>query len=434
VIAEKIRVSVLMSACILLGSCGGGSTPPPGEQPPDPVEELSVEDFAEAGIPSVASLHASMMLQSLVGDWNDDGSVTSTDFVQWHNLGPGASGGIAVNVPASELGRRIVAWAIYALPLGTDAHLAVLKSPFDSSGNVRWFFALANAGTDSWELGGRILADTATSQSYFTSSDPLPPGFQFRRSFSMGQDYVFPDGNAYLLLLAAHPGTTDVSGYINNTELWDWRSIRNSAADGFGAGVEGSYDWSLVGGPAAAESIFRYIEQGDVHRQIFSVSNMGPNDVDTYMLFSQPFNPLVNGEQDLPPNGVVDAEDYTIWRYAFFCPGEMNAAAHPFLLEREGSAAGQLNVVPLLHVPGLGAPNGIIAILIGLLGPIPDADVTLLTAGEEIQLKTGKAGEFVIPFTGTDTFTYTLVYDDGGGTSLSYALEVHPDLGTCRIR
>ena len=428
---------IVLATCCLTSGCGGGGSSG-GPIVPSAVEDVTLADLDEAGVPSVASL-GGLSMMSLAGDWNGDGNVNSKDFIQSDNIDVLPGGGLAVNVPTADLGHRLVAWALYQLPVGADAHLAVLSSPFASSGNVRWFFAVANAGTGSWELGGRILAETITSQSWFTSSDPLPPGFtaSFRRSLSMGQDYVLDDGNAYVLLMAGHPGTTAVNGYIDNTELWDWRTIKDSASDGFGSGLEGSYSWLLPGPGSApdADRIFSYILGGDVHHQVHSVSNNGPNDVDRLMLFSQPFNPLIGAapDQDLPPASAVTAADQDVWRFAYFTPGEMNGADHPFLLEREGDDAGRLDVVPLLHIPGAAAPNGIIGILIAATGPVPDAEISLLQGADEIVLKTGKAGEFVVPFQGTDTFTYTLVYDDGTTTPLSYELLVDPMAGTCHI-
>ena len=440
---NNVLAICLLASLSLAASCGGGGgngQPNPQPNLPDPVEEISNADLATAGIPDVGSLGVSsagrsISLNMIVGDWDGDGIDPVAGITRSHNIAAGQDG-LVVQVPEGDLGKRIVAWAIYAMPLGDDAHLAWLQTKLESGGNVRWFFALANAGKASWEIGGAVLAETATSQSYLSSGERSTSlQYNFRRSFSQSQDYIFPNGNAYLLLAAGHPGSASISGYINNTELWDWRKINDSASEGFDAGLNGSCSWESSGeGGGIYNSItgeFRYIEQENVYKQYFTAS---PPEQPT-LLFAQPFNLLPDGEPGEPTTALnsVDGADYLLWRYGFFNPGEMNGWQHPFLMQRAGESGTALTAAPLLQLPG-GQSLGIIAILIGLTGPIPDADVSLISADDQISLTTGKAGQLLIPlsFFGTDTFTYTLQYG-GGAQPLSVELEIDSEAGLYRI-
>ncbi len=438
----------LTALLLTTASCGGGGgngNGQPNSQPnfPDPVEEVVAADLSNAGIPDVATLGGISSVRSaslaLAGDWNGDGSIDGSDFKLSHNIDVQADGtGIELKVPEGENTRRIVGWAMYELPGRPDSHLAWMQSNFlFGDGTVHWFYAVANAGRQSWEIGGALDDSGLESRHYITDgTSNILSEYNFRRSFSMGEDYVFANGSSYVLLLAGHPGNANVSGYINNTELWDWRRILDSASEGFGEGQNGSCSWDFSGeGGGIYNSIiaeFSYVEQNNLYKQYFTAS---PPQQAT-MLFAQPFNLLPDGEPIEPSTALndVDGDDYLLWRYGFFNPGEMNGWQHPFLLERDGEGPGALTAAPLLQLPGGQQTNGIIAILIALSGPIPDADVSLLTADDEISLKTGKAGQLLIPlsFFGTDTFTYTLVYN-GGQEPLSYELLVDRQAGIYRI-
>lgn len=433
---------------LLLASCGGGGgngQPVPQPNLPDPVEELSEADIAQAGIPAVGSLGSSSAgraasLSVAGGDWNGDGidDIGPPSFSR--NIVLGQDGDdLLLQVPESDLERRIVGWAMFELPIGADSHLAWLQTNLESGGNARWFYALANFGSQRWEVGGAVFAQNFQALKYNADGSLSPSAkYNFRRSFSQSQDYVSPQGNAYLLLLAGHPGNASVSGYINSTDLWEWRSINDSASVGFGEGRNGSLNWSASSTEGGGlwndvHSTLGYIEQDNIYKQDFSFDDTAGSE---HILFALPFNLLPGGEPGEPTtvHNTVNAADYTIWRNGFFSIGEMNGWQHPFTMHREGGAEQDLNAAPLLQLPG-SQGLGIIAILVGITGPIPDAELSMLVAGDEISIKTGKAGQLTIPlnFFGTDTFTYTLKYD-GGSQPLEVELELDPEAGIYRFR
>ncbi|MCB1220978.1 MAG: hypothetical protein H7A35_08175 [Planctomycetales bacterium] len=438
----------LLLAAMLLASCGGGGgsgQPSPQPNLPDPVEAVSDADLSTAGIPSVASLASSSAARNASisvasADVNGDGI---SDIVTTKNIVLGQDGSdLLLQVPDSELEKRIVGWAMYRVDFGDDGHLAWVQAGLESGGNARWFFAIANPGNGRWEVGGRIFTDGFESGQYNADGTHNPSAqYNFRRSFSQSQDYCMADGSVRFLLIAAHPGTSSVSGYINNTELWDWRKFRNSASDGFGSGENGSIQWNSAGSEGGGlwnDSVgtMSYIEQGNVYRQDFSFDDTSGSE---RLLFALPVNLLPDGEPGEPTTALnsVDASDYNLWRNGFFNPGELNGWQHPFSMLRAGGGIetnNALNAAPFMQLPG-SQSLGIIAILIGITGPIPDAELSMQVAGEEISIKTGKAGQLTIPlnFFGTDTFTYTLKYD-GGSQPLEVELELDPEAGIYRFR
>jgi hypothetical protein len=156
------------------------------------------------------------------------------------------------------------------------------------------------------------------------------------------------------------------------------------------------------------------------------------------MLFAQPMNILIGGTttDHVTGLGVVDASDYNIWRFGFFDPGAMNPSLHPFTLHVGEGPEDDLNVAPLLDLDTAGTTQGIIGILIGLIGPVEGADVALLHAGDEIALTTGTAGVVTIPDLQDGAYDLRVSYTDSRGQAvgLSYQLWVDTTAGTYRIR
>lgn len=448
---NSVLTTCLLASLSLVASCGGGGgngQPNPDPQFPDPVTEISSADFGEAGIPSVASLATSSTSRAaslqISGDFNNDGAVDASDFKQAHNFDVLQGGsGLVTNVPDSENKRRIIAWALYELPAGTDSHLAWLENHFEfADGNVRFFYAMANAGAEAWEIGGALDDNGLESRHLITdgtSNTLLNPNF--RRSFSMSQNYVFPNGKAYGLLVAGHSGNDTINGISLGMDSWQWHSISGSIEQEFEQGLNGSCQWVIAeeGGGLwnSASFNFSYIEQDTVYKQYsFSTTIFGHND--GLLLFAQPMNILEDGKTDsnVTNLGIVDAADYTVWLAGFFNPGEMNGWQHPFTLQVDNGGTDDLNVAPLLDVGNTGQPNGIIAILIGLLGqPVEGATVQLISAEDQISLSTGKAGVMAFPDVQSGSYQLQASWTESGQQqTLSYQIDVDTERGIYRFQ
>ena len=76
---------IVLATCCLTSGCGGGGSSG-GPIVPSAVEDVTLADLDEAGVPSVASL-GGLSMMSLAGDWNGDGVFDSADLVFAFRIG-----------------------------------------------------------------------------------------------------------------------------------------------------------------------------------------------------------------------------------------------------------------------------------------------------------------------------------------------------------
>ena len=430
---------------LLTAACGGGDGNGFPDPDPGPVLVITEADLTDAGVPDPAELAgplAATLTAGLAGDYSQDGVVDGADFVVWRGVVPiDGGGGFVTAVPPEDANRRIVAWAIYALPTEAAAHLTWLEADFDlDAGGAPLFFAVANAGTGRWEIGGRI-DDSSLAVGHWAQDGTVdaPGAPSFRRSFSMSQAYVWPDGGTWVLVAVGNPGGAQADGVTSNLDVWGWSAIRGGIEAEYDLSVDGSCAWSSVAGGGGGLfndwNLFHYIEQGNLHRQDFRAGHTAG---DPRLLFAQPMD-IRLGAGGLGPvtaHSVVDTSDFQVWRAGFFDPGEMNGWRHPFTLHVGDGPTDDLNVAPLLELDPTGTTRGIIGILVGLRGPVEGGRVDLVTAGDTITLTTGKAGTVVIPEPGEGAHELRVSYQDldGAMVNLTYQLLVDTTSGTWRFR
>lgn len=439
-------LAIITLLAVLLAACGGGGgngQPNPQPSYPDPVEEVGNSDLAAAGIPDPASLAGSASRTpslGLLADYSRERRVQPDDILLSKNilLGNG-DGTLTVDLPESEQNRRIIAWGIWQMPGSFPFdHLAWLENHFSADGNVRAFFALANAGTGNWEIGGRIFSDGFESRHFFpdgSSNTLLTPNF--RRSFSQSQDYIWPDGSAYVLLAIGHPGDGSANNITMEMDAWEFHTIDGSIEEMYEDGENGSCAWNFIegGGLWNDSGIFNYIEDGELYRQDFLFDDTQGSE---HILFAQPFNIMPDGEGREPTTALnmLNAADYTVWRHGFFNPGEMNGWQHPFTLHRVGGIDEDLNAAPLLDLPGGG--RGIIGILVGFQQqPVSDAEVFLSpqSGGEQISTSTDSAGVFILPQLEQGNYLLSASWTAvGQQRGVQYVIALDTEAGMYRIR
>ncbi|MEZ5337937.1 MAG: hypothetical protein R3F46_06690 [bacterium] len=413
--------AVLILLALLASACGGGGgNGQPQQQFPDAVEELADSDLGTAGVPGTAEL-ASLSTRgaSLAGDYNQDGSVDSLDYIAVNNLSP-VDGKLVTDVPEGEQFRRIIAWAIWEIPAAQGDHLVSLASDLSfSPAGTRSFFALANASSGFWELGGRAANGIGPETLHYeidgTDVDGFSQAFDF--GFTNGRDYIWPNGSAYLLVAIGHPGNAGYNGIIMDMEAWEWRTIHQSVEDAYANGTEGTCAWG--------DRLFNFIQDGTLYRQDFVLPDITE---DGRIYFAQPMDISGGNDGHAPVTqlGVVDGQDYNVWRGAFFRPGEMNCLIHPFTLHMPNELLPDLNSAPLLELPG-GSANGIIAILIGQFGvPVPFADVQFVGDNGTLNLKTNIYGQMEIPVNAGGEYSLQTSWTQLNGTerSMDYAINV----------
>ncbi|MCB1220979.1 MAG: hypothetical protein H7A35_08180 [Planctomycetales bacterium] len=409
-LALGLLISVLISAC---GGGGSGSgQPDPTPNYPDPVEEMSTADIAGAGLPDPASLASISSKSSSMLDFPEDKQLVLNLSLGWEsviasrNLDELSGGkGWEVNAETSETG-RVLAWAVYRIAPGTDPgnggglHLWKLEYEMQKSRpGMRLFYAVANQTRGGWELGGQFNSSQGGG-GIFNNGGTL--------NFSQSEDYVFPSGS-YLAILVGHPGNGNFSNMSCQFGKCFCYPGLDSASENY-PDEEYSMQWG--------EDSFSLIKDGTSNTLGFNIG-MPPTFSARLALGTNTENQLAMASQWTDHN---DSDP----GIHFFDVNAVNGAAHEYVYTQPVDGVEKyVSGAPLLDITGNGEPNGIIAILIGLLGPMPDVSYVLIQgdlSNTPIVGVTDSRGRIVLD--GLEEGSYSFGVGDDANPLLQFELQV----------
>ncbi|MCB1218081.1 hypothetical protein KDL44_11855 [bacterium] len=406
--AQRLAAVSLFIFCLSLAACGGGGgtgQPDPGPNYPAAVEELSSSDIASAGLPDINSLASVSSKSSSMLDFPDETQLVINLSLGWdsllasRNLAEAPGGGLKVDAPEAETG-RVLAWGIFEIPGGADNHLYCMQLGNGGAGSAgRVFYALANQGLGGWEIGGRLP---------LSQGGGILNGGNFV-NFSQSEDYSMPSGNSYLAVLFGHPGNGGFNGItLGYTEV-EWTYLRNTASVGY-PDEEYSMQWG--------EDSFSLIKDGTSNTLGFNIG-MPPGFSARLALGTD-----MEEQLDMAPQW-TDHNDSDPGVH-FFDVNSMNGASHEYAYTQliDGSVR-FVNGAPLQDISGNGTANGIIAILIGLFGPIPDVSYVLQQTDLDntpIVGVTDSRGRIVVD--GLEEGSYAFGVGDDANPLLQFELQV----------
>jgi hypothetical protein len=388
--------AVSLTISLLLASCGGGGggNGQPNPQFPDPVEEIAEADLTAAGLPDIGSLGTSAVRSASMLEIPEENQLVINLSLGWdsviasHNLVEAADGdGWQVSAPEGET-KRVLAWAVYEIVNGGGLHLWELEYEMSKSKpGLPVFYALANQTKGGWETGGP-LRSTQGGGGIFNSGSAL--------NFSQSQDYTMPNGSAYMAVLVGHPGDGNYNNSICTFGQCYCTGLLDSASENY-PDEEYSMQWEA--------DEFSLVLNGEVQTRGF---NMGmPPALNARLLMGTD-----SGTQAALASQWTDHNDSDPG-ILFYDLSEANGSRHPYemFVMADGSVR-TINGFPLVNAGGTGTANGIIAILIGILGPIPNAPVNVYLDDIIIGTKTtDKRGRFEI--SGLEEGSYTIEVGEG---------------------
>jgi hypothetical protein len=339
----KLTTLLLATAMLLLAACGGGSAPAPNF--PAAVTEITEDDLLAAGMPALPDEGGVSAVREASADYNADGVVDAADYVTLHNLTTTTTG-FVTSVP-EDTTTRVIGWVMYRLPGSTgDRTRSLTVTDLVIDPMLRVFAAVSNFSAGRWEPAGPLSVGSANGGVW-----KLSPGARYNRQ----------NGDSFLLLLIAHPGHGQMSGYnIKLEDILISSVSAPSSADDFAAGVPGAARW----------------EQG-------RVDYIGPNIHGNYRIRQQFLPPAPAQPQLLFPQplnlGSADGSDFFAFQrivgdwnsdgadtVGFFDPSEVNGPRHGYRLSvwDDTDIAHAVNIVPVEQ-------RGGDSVLIGLLIPAP---------------------------------------------------------------
>lgn len=401
------NVAVLLLLGLALSACGGGGggNGQPNPQFPDTVEEIGDADLASAGLPDIGSLASISSRSSSMLNIPEENKLVINLSLGWdgviasHNLVEAGDGaGWQVSAETGET-KRMLAWAVYAIPATADAHLWNLEYEMSKSNpGLPVFYAVANQTQGSWEIGGRLAA-TQGGGGIFNDGGHL--------AFSQSQDYVMPNGNAYLAILVGHPGNGNYNSGICMFGQCFCTALLDSANENY-PNEEYSMQWS----PGS----FSMITDGTSNTLVFD--NGTPPAQNTRLLLGTDTQSQLAGVSQWTDHNESDPG------IGFFDIHQANAARHSYELTtlRDGSTQ-HINHFPLVDANGNGQANGIIGVLIALQGPVPNVPVNIYIDDIIIgATSTDSRGRFDI--SGLQEGSYTLEIGDPDNPLMLRELEV----------
>ncbi|MCC7479786.1 carboxypeptidase regulatory-like domain-containing protein [bacterium] len=409
---------LLLVLVSLLSSCGGGGGGTPNPQPnyPAAVEELSDDDLLGADVPALPQSASALRSSSLFGDCDGDASIDASDALAVHNL-TSTSSGFVTAVP-EDTTSKVIAWAMFELPAEPGARIREISASLDFPPELRLFYAVGNFTRGRWEYGGRIANNESNS---------------YQRFLSPGQRYNLDSGPGFLLLMVGHPGDGDMSGYQIRLEDILISSYKVSClAEGFESQTPGSVNWGEDSLESWQEGLLPQVAR---LRQDFAWAPPEPDGILIALLLPVIMRPENEPElfffQSISGDWNGDGRDTV----GFYDPKEVNGPRHSYNITVDtggGNDQLEVNVAPLVATPGRPEPNGIIAILIGLLRqPVPGATVTLKdgTSNTLMTAVTDARGQVVLPgVSDLEPGSYQLSFSSGLD-SLDYDLTLMEEEG-----
>ncbi|MEZ5337939.1 MAG: carboxypeptidase-like regulatory domain-containing protein [bacterium] len=420
-----------LSAGLLLGGCGASTaTPRPGFSLP--VSTLQRTDIDNAGVPAVETLGGFADAAAGVSQTLPMSGTLAWDApLASRNLQPLAgSAGWQLAVPDAQKQNRILGWLLYRFEGQPGSFLGSLESQFsDIADSDRIFYAVGNASSRSWEIGGRLNATGLQADSYLLQGYLVSLRREdWLRRFSLARNYVFPDGSSYLLIVIANPGGLDgQSGSFGMADI-DWQYLP--------AGIARSYpDYGSAEFFTRRQSVDFDGESG-IHRLSFDGPPGGGGLGSLELMLACPLDfdetfanigLIIGDSQSWKP---LTGQNYN---YSLFRPGEQDFSRNGFRLGLDELDVTNYVGIRLLEMHGgTDVRNGIRGLLTYIGQPAFGAQVRLERNGQVLaETQADANGEF--SFSGLKPGDYKISASrdtpNGLGSYVQSDLWIRPPIG-----
>ncbi len=275
-----IVFAVLLSISLLLAACGDDDPSSPATTV-DPVEEVTETDLTEAGVPGLPLDAPGSTSNKAVPAMKGAGPTSVLDY--WGFRVDLASGNLVLD-PEDLASKRIVAWALLRgqAPAQTDA--MALSFSVNASGNdaIPMFYAVGNYSKQGWEIGTRLK------------------GPDILGALSLRNEYVSPQGNFHMLIVAGHPGTSNPPANPLLVEMPEVNLIESGSSVSIGEHITGTVE--RFGEDAARLKLLP-----DVGDEVWLEMKYDDG-------YSAGFTPVFPADFNVTTYA-VDADDFLVWQF-----------------------------------------------------------------------------------------------------------------------